>query len=55
MSHLKMRMSDGQPLIDLADIADINEILSVDYENRRRAEEYMERKHKARAPRKSGK
>ena len=46
---LKRRDHDGQPLLDLADVADMNEILIVRAENQRRAQRHAERQAKARA------
>ena len=43
---LKRRGNDGQPLVDLCDVADLNEILMVDAENSKRAHKAAERKAK---------
>lgn len=44
MADLKSRLPDGEPLIEIGDIADMNEMLQVRYENTRRAQRAAERK-----------
>ena len=46
--RLYARRPDGQPVLDLADIVDLNEILLVRSENERRALDAAERKRRNR-------
>lgn len=41
---MNTRGSDGQPLLDLGDIYDLNEIIAVEAENQKRAQAAAERK-----------
>ena len=44
IAELRLRGPDGDPIIDLADVMDLNEILIVRSENEWRAHEAAERK-----------
>ena len=44
VADLRARDSDGEPVLDIADVADMNERLIVQAENRKRAEDAAKRK-----------
>ena len=46
LTDLKRRGTDGDPMLDLADVADLNEVLSIDYENEKRARKAAEVKNR---------
>ena len=47
VADLRARDSDGEPVLDIADVADMNERLIVQAENRKRAEDAAKRKSDA--------
>ncbi len=47
MAELRTRLPDGEPLLDLAAICNMNEVLAVRCENERRASKAAERKAKS--------
>ena len=48
LAELRSVDHDGQPLLDVCDVADMNEVLMVRYENERRANKAAERKNRRR-------
>ena len=54
MAELKQRGPDGQPILDLGDICDLNEILIVKAENERRAHEHARKSASAKRGHRAG-